>query len=292
MSTGYSKMPNWFYDEAVPALGLKAAQVAAYGVIVRHADSDGVCWPSLDLIAHEGGMSRGTAGAVVKTLAAHGLIKMEPGKRSITGRPPNRYQVCKKPVLPEVPERKRRSVPGHATESLDYEPDKGQGDEPGTMDQKAGDYGSKPDGTLARQLVQKKTHRTRPIEGSAHAGSDARASATQDDGPSSSSEPEKNARKKKWTYLPGDFAPSGEHHDIARERGVSLGEEFKRFRDYHLANGSRKVDWDAELRLWLGRSRPEGNRSRSTRRGAAALMKEVLDIKLPGEDGFDRESVA
>lgn len=284
MSEAFSKVPNWFYDEAVPALGLKAAHVAAYGVIVRHADKDGICWPSLDLIGHEGGMSRPTAGAAVRTLAAHGLIKVMPGKRSSIGRPSNQYQVREKPALPVVPVRKRRSIASAAAGTLDSPLNKG-------LDKNTKDIGQETPGTLDNELVLKKTHRTRPTEGSACASPDALASATQGDDPSSTSKSERSARTNRWTPLPDGFAPNNEHHDEARKRGVSLIDELASFRNYHLANGSRKVDWDAELLLWLGRSRP-GSARPGRGKAAGELMNEVLAIKLPGEHGYSGESVA
>lgn len=132
---------------------------------------------------------------------------------------------------------------------------------------------------------------THTPKSSAHASPDALASATQKDDHSSTSMPEGTARKKRWTALPDGFAPNDEHRDKAREKGVSLIDEFASFRDYHLANGSRKADWDAELRLWLGRSRP-GPARPGRGKAAGELMNEVLAIKLPGEHGYSGESVA
>lgn len=128
--------------------------------------------------------------------------------------------------------------------------------------------------------------------GSASADSDAPASSTTESVLSPSSTPPGGTRKNRWSYLPEGFTPNEKHAQRARDMGVNLADEFERFRDYHLANGSRKADWGAELRLWLDRSRSPKGRSRSTGRAAGDLMKEVLAIKLPGEDGYGEKSVA
>jgi hypothetical protein len=65
----------------------------------------------------------------------------------------------------------------------------------------------------------------------------------------------KGARKKRAHQLPQDFAPSDEHRRLAAELGLNLAFEFAKFRDYWVAEGKPKVDWDATLRNWLRNSR-------------------------------------
>lgn len=76
---GFTMVPDWFSREYVPAVGLKAASIAAYVVLRGCADADGYCFPSFDLIAYEGGMSRNTAARAVRALieAAPPVVKVE-----------------------------------------------------------------------------------------------------------------------------------------------------------------------------------------------------------------------
>lgn len=55
--------------------------------------------------------------------------------------------------------------------------------------------------------------------------------------------------------LPDDFAPNDTNRRIAGEVGVSLHDELEQFRDYHLAKGSRMVDWNRALNTWLRNAR-------------------------------------
>lgn len=113
--------------------------------------------------------------------------------------------------------------------------------------------------------------------GSDFVGSDAPAPGTQEvlSSPSSS----KTARRA-WSYLPEGFTPNAEHHKIAREQNLDLDDELSRFTDHHLANGSRKADWDAAFRSWL---KGPDSRSRSKRKTPGELMREVLNIDLGDE---------
>lgn len=118
--------------------------------------------------------------------------------------------------------------------------------------------------------------------GSDFVGSDAPASGNQEVISSLSSS---KTAKRSWSFLPEGFTPNLEHHTIALEKSLDLPDELAKFIDHHLANGSRKADWDAELRSWLRRSRAN-NGSRSKGKTPGELMREVLAINL------DDESVA
>lgn len=62
-------------------------------------------------------------------------------------------------------------------------------------------------------------------------------------------------RAKPRSKLPQDFAPRAQHQSLATELGVSLADEFPRFRDYHAGKGSLMADWDSALRTWLRNAR-------------------------------------
>lgn len=62
--------------------------------------------------------------------------------------------------------------------------------------------------------------------------------------------------KRRARGLPTDWAPNAEHEAIAKERGVSLEGEAVKMRDWALANGETKKDWDATFRNWLRRADP------------------------------------
>ncbi|WP_374760966.1 helix-turn-helix domain-containing protein [Agromyces indicus] len=97
---GFARIPDWLYREAVPALALTPREVAVFVVLVGRADTDGVCWPSQDLIAHEAGMrSRRSVRDALDVLARVGLITVTKG----VGRQGTRYRVMPKPSLPDVP---------------------------------------------------------------------------------------------------------------------------------------------------------------------------------------------
>lgn len=76
-------------------------------------------------------------------------------------------------------------------------------------------------------------------------------------------EPLKAKSEKRATQLPKEFAPNDGHKDLAKEIGVALFPEFKKFVDYCVANGKTYKDWDAALRNWIrnaagySRSRPQ-----------------------------------
>lgn len=66
--------------------------------------------------------------------------------------------------------------------------------------------------------------------------------------------PRKTSRKKK-SALPPDFQPNDNHRDLARALGLNLDAQLESFRDYHLANGSTFIDWNAALRTWLRKAK-------------------------------------
>ena len=52
--------------------------------------------------------------------------------------------------------------------------------------------------------------------------------------------------------IPPDFQVSERMVELAREHGwPDPHKELDNFRDYHLAHGTKMVDWEAAFRLWL-----------------------------------------
>ncbi len=57
--------------------------------------------------------------------------------------------------------------------------------------------------------------------------------------------------KRKKTSLPDETVPKDSHIAKAREHGLIMETEIEAFRNYHKANGSLFMDWDAALHTWL-----------------------------------------
>jgi hypothetical protein len=58
-------------------------------------------------------------------------------------------------------------------------------------------------------------------------------------------------RKAKGTRLPADWAYDIKHEALATEMGVSLYEEFVKFKDYFIGEGKLKADWNRTFNNWL-----------------------------------------
>lgn len=65
----------------------------------------------------------------------------------------------------------------------------------------------------------------------------------------------KPKRKKPFTTLPADFAPSQSHVDFAREHRLDLSAEVAKFRFHHEAKRSEFAQWGAALSTWLHNAR-------------------------------------
>jgi hypothetical protein len=73
----------------------------------------------------------------------------------------------------------------------------------------------------------------------------------------------KTARRKPEMELPPDWVPSDRNITDAEARQFSameIQDEADRFRNHHIAKGSRFRDWDAAWRTWLGNARKYGSR--------------------------------
>ena len=108
---GFASVPDWYYREAVPALGLTPRETGIYVVLRGRANVEGVCWPSLDTIAYESGQSVRAVRTGIRALVAARLVQT-------LGRPnrnaEQRYRVGMKPPLPPLP-----SLVTEATKRLD-----------------------------------------------------------------------------------------------------------------------------------------------------------------------------
>lgn len=66
-------------------------------------------------------------------------------------------------------------------------------------------------------------------------------------------EPEQNQKvegAKRAAPLPDEFQPDTEGMNYANQRGIAVAEELENFRDYHLARGLTRKDWQASWRTW------------------------------------------
>jgi hypothetical protein len=107
--------------------------------------------------------------------------------------------------------------------------------------------------------------RTSATQKPGHPGHETRTSATGNPDTAMSAEPSGNRKgNRKGTVrgraraspipIPPDWEPSPEDFADAFERGFSEHEvesEARKFRDYHRAHGSKRVDWSAAYRKWL-----------------------------------------
>ena len=68
-------------------------------------------------------------------------------------------------------------------------------------------------------------------------------------------------RKAKGTRLPADWAYDLKHEALATEMGVSLYEEFVKFKDYFIGEGKLKADWNRTFNNWLRTAGERRNRT-------------------------------
>lgn len=66
----------------------------------------------------------------------------------------------------------------------------------------------------------------------------------------------KKPRAARATGLPSDWTPNDDHRAIGLERNVNVQDEAVKMRDWALAKGEVKKDWDAAFRNWLRRAIP------------------------------------
>lgn len=64
----------------------------------------------------------------------------------------------------------------------------------------------------------------------------------------------KNNKKGGNGALPEKFTPNAACITLATDKGANAGEELAAFLDYHTANGSTFIDWQAAFRTWIRNS--------------------------------------
>lgn len=62
--------------------------------------------------------------------------------------------------------------------------------------------------------------------------------------------------QKRASQFPPNLTWTNAHSLKASAKGVDVDVEFEKFRDYHLAKGSKFVDWDRAFHTWLNNARP------------------------------------
>ena len=65
--------------------------------------------------------------------------------------------------------------------------------------------------------------------------------------------------KRRWRRCPAEWAPTEEHRQLARERGVDFETELAKFRDHEFATG--KSDANGTFRNWLRNARATGRQA-------------------------------
>jgi len=92
--------------------------------------------------------------------------------------------------------------------------------------------------------------------------------------------------------LPPDLEWNNAHSVKALARHVDVDVEFEKFKDYHLARGTKFVDWDRAFHTWLNNARPEPASGRvygnvvAGPRTPTDRMQNILAIQDPREMGM------
>lgn len=101
MSDLFAKIYHTDVIDRIPEIGHMATIV--YLVLARHADKDGVCWPSLNTIGTEGKMSQRSVSNGIRALELAGLIAKENRTAKTGGDQSNRYTLSPhEPVEPDT----------------------------------------------------------------------------------------------------------------------------------------------------------------------------------------------
>jgi hypothetical protein len=80
--------------------------------------------------------------------------------------------------------------------------------------------------------------------------------------------------------MPADLAWSNAHSLKASAKGVDVQVEFEKFRDYHLAKGSKFVDWDRAFHTWLNNARPDPGPGRVGTWGGGPAPRPSRDAEI------------
>lgn len=63
--------------------------------------------------------------------------------------------------------------------------------------------------------------------------------------------PRKRGRRKRSIPLPANWEPNTNHHRQAKDEGIDIAAQAKKFRNWAEARDQRYADWDAAFRNWL-----------------------------------------
>lgn len=85
----------------------------------------------------------------------------------------------------------------------------------------------------------------------AQGGREGKGKEGKDIGASDESQPKTASRKSR---LPDDFVPSFSGVNAAKEAGLDVQAELRKFADHHVAKGSVMSDWQAAWRTWIGKA--------------------------------------
>jgi hypothetical protein len=95
-STGFSRLPNSLVDSGV-LRRLTPASLRVLLVMLRLADGNGRCWPSINTLARRAGISKRSAHSAVQELRWERLVILE--RRGVTGRS-SLYRLALEQALP------------------------------------------------------------------------------------------------------------------------------------------------------------------------------------------------
>jgi len=223
---GWFHIDNALLDDFGARIGVYG--VAVYATLARHADAQGVCFPSYQGIANKLAVSRRQIIRTVAVLVECGLIRVQtrcaPGKR-----PQNVY------VLTDDWCRKGTDAPPTLLSGAGESPINGDRDAPVTDMQVIGDS---PAPGLVTEMHPKKTQRTTPRK-QTQGREKSLLTHTRDAIP-----------------LPDDFTVSDTLYAYAAEKGVSRTEAdamTERFTLYWGATATNglKTDWEKAWKSWL-----------------------------------------
>lgn len=99
---------------------------------------------------------------------------------------------------------------------------------------------------------------------------------------------EPSVTTKRATQFPQGFTWNNAHSLKATARHVDVEVEFQKFTDWHLAKGSKFVDWDRAFHTWLNNARPEPGMSQRAVTPRPSRDDEIKHF-LGGSLGLDEQ---
>lgn len=103
-------------------------------------------------------------------------------------------------------------------------------------------------------------------------------------------EPEKNQKvesAKRAAPLPDEFKPDAVGMNYANQHGIAVAEELENFRDYHLARGLTRKDWQASWRTWCRNAVRFGRAATSSPNAAAIPTRSKKAVPRENFDAVD-----